>query len=82
MRKFAIITIIILGIIILWPQGIKEPKPCPCPCNEDEYEYYFKKKDYIKKTDSIKKIDEVSEYIPQTMRRSEEYIPQTQRSMT
>tara|TARA_Y100000004_G_scaffold97745_1_gene109455 strand:- start:3645 stop:3875 length:231 start_codon:yes stop_codon:yes gene_type:complete len=76
MRKFAIITIIILGIIILWPQGIKEPKPCPCPCNEDEYKYYFKKKD------SIKKIDDVSEYIPQTIRRSEEYIPQTQRSMT
>jgi hypothetical protein len=75
MKKFAIALIIILGVIIIWPKDIIEPIPCPC----DEDEYYFKKKDYNKKTDSIKKIDEVSEYIPQTIKRSEEYIPQSQR---
>jgi|TARA_R100000084_G_scaffold71224_1_gene31640 hypothetical protein len=73
MRKFAIITIIILGMIILWKPTIC-PEPIPCETEQKNY----------KKTDSIeiKKIDEVSEYIPQTIRRSEEYIPQTQRSMT
>ena len=69
MRKFAIALIIILGVIIIWPKNIIDPIPCPC----DKDEYYFKKKD------SIKKIDEVSEYIPQTIIRSEEYIPQSQR---
>ena len=68
MRKFAIALIVILGIIIL-------SEPIPCITKEKKY----KEVDNIKKTDSIKKIDEVSEYIPQTIKRSEEYIPQSQR---
>ena len=74
MRKFAIILIVILGIIILWKPTIC-PEPIPCITEEKKY----KEVDSNKKTDSIKKVDEVSEYIPQTIKRSEEYIPQSQR---
>jgi hypothetical protein len=78
MRKFAIVIIIILGIVMIWsPKSEKDTND-----NKNCLEKIIIEEPEIRDINypGIKE-DDTSEYIPQTIE-FEEYIPQSQRLMT